>query len=219
MKWGLVVRNVADLVDAPPARRPDPVVWTLADVQRFLKTIKGHRFYPIYVLAITTGMREGELLGLHYEDVNWKTSTIHVLHAVQPLAGKGMVITEPKTNKAKRSIRVPKFAIEILKQHVEQQNKKHGLVFVTSTGNPFSPRNLVRHFKQVIQESGLPEIRFHDLRHTCATLLLTQNVHPKAVQEILGHSQISLTMDTYSHILPIVHEEATEKMDQLFGVG
>src|SRR3990172_190608 len=215
MRWGLVSRNACDLVEAPPVKRRAPVTWSLEEVQRFLGVVKGHRFYPIYVLAIATGMREGEILGLHLQDVNWATGTIHVRHAVQYLAGKGVVLTEPKTDKAKRSIKVPGFALKALREHAEKLDGNQGFAFTTSNSTPFSPRNLLRHFKDVLEEAGLPEIRFHDLRHTCATLHLMAGTHPKTVQELLGHSHISMTLDTYSHVLPSIQEEAAEKMNSL----
>lgn len=136
-------------------------------------------------------------------------------HAIQQLQGRGLVLTEPKTEKAKRSIKIPGYALEALRRHVEGQKRKQGLLFVTSNGTPISPRNLVRHFKQAVEQAGLPEIRFHDLRHTCATLHLVAGTHPKTVQDILGHSQISLTLDTYSHVLPVVQDEAAEWMNGL----
>jgi integrase len=215
VRWGLVSRNVCDLVDAPSPKRHTPVTWSMDEVRQFSTMVKGHRFYPIYILAIATGMREGEILGLQMQDVNWTTGTIHVRHAVQYLAGKGVVLTEPKTDNAKRSIKVPVSALRVLREHVEGQNRNQGFVFATRNGTPISPRNLLRHFKQVLSGSGLPEIRFHDLRHTCATLHLMAGTHPKTVQELLGHSQITLTLDTYSHVLPPVHEEAAEKMNGL----
>ena len=101
--------------------------------------------------------------------------------------------------------------------HQAKTGKDEGLLFTTSSGKPVSPRNLLRHFHQALDRAGLPKIRFHDLRHTAATLLLKENVHPKIVQEMLGHSMISLTLDTYSHILPDIQQEAADKMDKIFG--
>jgi integrase len=131
------------------------------------------------------------------------------------LIGKGLIITEPKTDKARRTIAVPDFVMQSLKEHCDSQNRNQGLIFTTSTGTPFSPRNVIRYFKQALVKAGLPEIRFHDLRHTAATLLLSEGVHPKIVQEMLGHSQINLTLDTYSHVLPSMQQEASQKMNGL----
>ena len=217
-KWGMVNRNVTDLVDAPTPKRKALVTWGLEEVNQFLETAKDHRSYPIYLCAAFMGLREGEVLGIHYEDISWPTQTLHVKHAVQALKG-GLVITEPKTEKARRSIKIPATVFDELKRHVEAQKVKQGLIFTTSSGRPISPRNLVRHFKQTIEETGLPEIRFHDLRHGFASILLSNlNVHPKVVQELLGHSQISLTLDTYSHVLPGVQDEVAGRMNDLIKV-
>jgi integrase len=122
---------------------------------------------------------------------------------------------DPKTEKARRLLKLPDFIYQALIHHLDSQNRNQGLMFVTSNGTPYSPRNFFRDFKKQLHAAGLPDIRFHDLRHTTATLLLSQNVHPKIVQEMLGHSQISLTMDTYSHALPSLQEEAAGKIDTL----
>lgn len=215
LKWGLVTRNVTDLVEKPTVKRPTPTTLSVQEVKKLLATVREDRLYPMYCLAMV-GLREGEILGLHYEDVDWEKGTIHIRHAVQYLIGQGLQITEPKTQKAKRTIKLPDFVFSALKEHADKQNTNHGLMFTTGNGTPFSPRNFIRHFKQSLQKAGLPEIRVHDLRHTTATLLLSQGVHPKVVQEILGHSQISLTMDTYSHMLPELQDEAAEKLSGLF---
>jgi integrase len=212
LKWGLVIRNVADLVDAPSVKRKAPVTFTPGQVKIFLESVRGNRFYPIYVLAFA-GLREGELLGLHVEDVDMENHIINVRHAVQYLIGKGLVITEPKTDSSKRAVKLPDFIWVVLKKHLDSLKRNQGLIFTTGNGTPFSPRNLIRDFKECLTSAGLPEIRFHDLRHTTASLLLSQGVHPKVVQEMLGHSQISLTMDTYSHVLPGLQDEAATKMN------
>lgn len=217
LKWGLVNRNVSDLVDAPSPKRKAPETLNVEQVGKLLDTVQNHRWYPVYVLAIYCGFRIGEVLGIHFEDIDLESGIIHVRHAVQTLKGKGIVVTEPKTENSRRPITVPSFALGILRSHMESQKSNQGLIFTTSTGKPVSPRNLVRHFKSALKEAGLPNIRFHDLRHTSATLLLSAGVHPKIVQERLGHSQISLTLDTYSHVIPGLQEEAAEKMDAILG--
>jgi len=153
-------------------------------------------------VAIYTGMRQGEILGLHRRDINIEKGVVNVRHQISAIRGQGLVIAEPKSEKARRPITLPPTALAILKSHLELIDEGPGLIFTTSTGRPISPRNILRHFKLVIERTGLPEIRFHDLRHTHATLLLVAGVHPKVVQERLGHSQISLTLDTYSHVIP-----------------
>lgn len=213
VRWGIVARNVSDLVDAPSPKRRPPSVYTAEQVQTFLSSVKDDRFYLIYVLAIYGGFREGELLGLHAEDVQLEAGVITVKRAAQYLLGKGVVITEPKTAKSRRSVKLPTTALKVLEEYLKQLNINQGLIFTTASGNPISPRFLVKKFKQAITKAGLPDIRFHDLRHTSATLLLSANVHPKVVQERLGHSSITLTMDTYSHVIPGMQDEAAEKLD------
>ncbi len=155
-------------------------------------------------------------MGLFFEDVDLLHKTIQIRHTVQALKG-GLVMTEPKTESSKRSVSIPSSVIPGLTNYLYLLKRNQGLIFTTSSGKPISPRNLVRHFKSVIETTGLPEIRFHDLRHTHASLLLIAGVHPKVVQERLGHSQISLTLDTYSHVVPSLQVEAADKMDELMG--
>ena len=217
LKWGLVVRNVTDLVEKPRPKRKEFTTWSADDVNRFIEAVVDHRWYPIYTLAICTGMRQGEILGLHREDINLEKSVVNVRHQVSAIRGQGLVITEPKSAKSRRPITLPPSALDVLKCHLELIGDGSGLVFTTSTGRPISPRNILRHFKSVIKESGLPDIRFHDLRHTHATLLLAAGVHPKVVQERLGHSQISLTLDTYSHVIPSLQTEAADQFEAILG--
>jgi integrase len=162
-----------------------------------------------------TGMREGELLGLHIEDIDLRHHIINIRHSAQYLSHRGIVISEPKTDSAKRAIKVPDFIWTVLKDHLDSLERNQGLVFTTRNGTPFLPRNLLKDFKTCLEEAGLLDMRFHDLRHTTASLLLSQGVHPKVVQEMLGHSQISLTLDTYSHVLPGLQDEAASKMDRI----
>jgi len=214
LKWGLVVRNVADLVDPPRVKRKAPETLSAEQAVQFLEQVRSSRFYPMYCLAFI-GLREGEILGLHIEDFDVRNQTIAIRHAVQYLMGKGLVITEPKTEKARRQIKLPDFVYKALLAHCAGLSRKAGLMFTTANGTPFSPRNLFRDYKEQLKAGNLPDIRFHDLRHTTATLLLSQNVHPKVVQELLGHSQISLTMDTYSHVFPMLQETAAVQIDTL----
>ena len=215
MKWGMVVRNAADLVDKPSQKRRAPAVWSADQVNRFLKQINGHRWYPIYVIAIYCGLREGEILGLRVEDIDLLKRVLHVRQAVQYLMGQGLIVKEPKSEAGKRAVIIPGFAVTVLTDHLLSIQKESGLIFTTGNDTPISPRNLVRHFKSVIEAAGLPDIRFHDLRHTHASLLLQAGVNPKVVQERLGHSSVTLTLSTYSHVLPGIQEAAAEKFDDL----
>lgn len=144
--------------------------------------------------------------------------------ALQRIGGK-LRIEEVKSATSRRHISLPQVAVEALRAHHQQQQQEQeilgnswpntGLVFTSTRGTPLEPRNVVRLFHSMLQRAGLPHKRFYDLRHTCATLLLVQGVHPRVVMEILGHSQISLTMNTYSHVSPTLQREAASRMDEL----
>jgi integrase len=172
----------------------------------------GRGFEALYVLAITTGMRQGELLALRWQDVDVENATISVRRTLTRNGGR-VAIGEPKTKKSRRSIRLTSRAVEALKAHLEYRLRQieilgdryedQSLLFTTDTGGPINPFNLrKRSFAPLLKKAKLPHIRFHDLRHTCATLLLTQGTHPKYVQELLGHATLAITLDTYSHVLP-----------------
>jgi integrase len=215
LRWGLVVRNVTDLVDVPSPERRSPHVWTVAEVQTFLLAVSDHRWYPIYVIAIYCGLRKGEILGLSKSDIDLSRGVIRVRHQVTQVQGLGSVISEPKTEKAKRQVTISEFPIQVLRDHLNSLKDNQSLLFATASGKPLSSRNVVRHFKSVIESTGLPDIRFHDLRHTHATLLLSAGTHPKVVQERLGHSQISLTLSTYSHVMPGIQEKAADDFQRI----
>lgn len=215
LRWGVITRKVTDFVDAPRPIRREMSVYDFEQVKKFLEFVKEDRFYPLYILAIFGAFREGEVLGIHVEDCDLSKRTINLKHAVQYQIGKGVVITEPKTKQSRRAVKLPVFANDVLKTYIQKLNKSQGLIFTTDSGKPINPRFLVRKFKEAIEAAGLPEIRFHDLRHTSATLLLQAKVHPKVVQERLGHASIVQTMDTYSHVLPDLQDEAAEQLDKL----
>ncbi len=169
-------------------------------------------------------LRRGEALGLRWTDVDLDTSTLKVRTSLQRVDGR-LQLVEPKTARSRRTIALPQSAIIALRHHRVRQLQERllagqrwhdtGMVFTTTIGTPLDPRNVYRHFQRALAEAGLPQKRFHDLRHTCATLLLAQGVHPRGVMDILGHSQIALTMDTYSHVIPALQREAAGRMDAL----
>ena len=214
VKWGLIYRNPTDAVTAPRPEKKPPEVLTEDQAKKFLETVGNHRWYPIYVLAITTGMREGEILGLHWEDIDLKNEVISVVHTVNYIDGRS-VLSQPKTKKSQRPVALAKLTIEVLK---EIKDKDSGLVFTTSSGKPISHRNLLRHYHASLEKASIKRMRFHDLRHTFATFLFRKKVHPKVVQSMLGHSTIAITIDTYSHIIPDIQEEAAKKIDEIFEV-
>lgn len=215
LKWGLITRNVADLVDPPRIQKKEPDIWTVNQVKTFLKSVEDSRFYPMYCLAFI-GLREGEILGLQIEDFDKENGTISIRHALQYLMGKGLVLNEPKTEKGKRSIKLPGFVYDALKKHHDSLNRNQGFMFTTGNDTPFSPRNFFRDFQEQAEKAGLPRIRFHDLRHTAVSLMMSQGVPPSVVQAIVGHSSPILTLSTYTHINVNDQFEAAEKMGSLF---
>jgi len=220
VQWGLVPRNVCDAVTRPRAPRPTMRVLTPEQVNVLLAAAREDRFHALYVLAVTTGLRQGELLGLQWDDVDLPRAVLHVRHALHEVAGR-LWLDEPKTPKARRAVDLPAVAVAALCEHRERllaKGQARQFVFCDTQGGPVRKSNLVRRsFLPLLKRAGLPRIRFHDLRHTAATLLLLQGVHPKVVQERLGHSQISITLDTYSHVLPSMGREAAAKLDALLG--
>ena len=225
---GLIPRNAADVKAPRPA--PEEIrPLSESEAQAFLETVRecGDRFEALYVLAITTGLRRGELLGLKWDDVNLERWTLRVGRALVREGGRH-TLSNTKTRRGRRQINLTPRAVNALKEHRKRQleermklaglYKDRGLIFATRAGTPVNPENLVkRSFKPLLAKAGLPEIRFHDLRHTCATLLLGRGVHPKLVQELLGHATIAMTLDTYSHYLPSMGDQAAGAMGDALG--
>lgn len=179
----------------------------------------------LFWLAVTTGLRQGELFGLKWSDLEWETRKIHIQRQVQRQT-EGLVFTEPKSAAGRRVITLGKGTIQKLHTYYDQQQKERvfagdkwqdtDLIFSTPIGTPLEASNILKIYKKCLKEADLPNLRFHDLRHTAATLMLQEGINPKVVQERLGHSDISLTLNTYSQVLPSMQEDAAEKLDELF---
>jgi integrase len=185
--------------------------------KRLLAAAEGNRLQALYVLAIGTGMRCGELLGLQWADIDLKAGSLSVRRTLLELNGN-LSFGEPKSAAGKRSIRLPAMVTAALWDHkARMMQEGHGanpLVFVTGEGTPYYRSDLRRHaWLPLLKLAELPTIRFHDLRHTSATLLLGEGIHPKIVQERLGHSTVTLTLNTYSHVLPSMQDDAAIKLD------
>jgi integrase len=223
---GLIPRNAA----AMKAPRPDPEEMhplSADEATALLEAARGDRFRALYVLAITTGLRRGELLGLRWRDGDLEHGVLRVGRALVREGGRYR-LSETKTKRGHRSIRLTSQAVSALGAHRKRQLEERmrlaglyedqDLIFASQKGTPLNPENLVkRSFKPLLKRAGLPEIRFHDLRHTCATLLLGSGVHPKLVQELLGHAAIALTLDTYSHFLPSMGDQTARAMEDTLG--
>lgn len=227
VKWGLVPRNVTEAADKPKVQRKAMQVLTAEQARRFLQVAQEDRLYALYVLAVTTGMRQGEIVGLTWEHVNLEAGRIHVVQQLQRLPKQSPILVPPKTGKSRRVIVLSSIAVAALKKHRAQQAQERlflgegwqnswNLVFTDEFGRPIDRDRVSRSsFKRLLRKADLPDIRFHDLRHTAATLLLEAGEHPKVVQEMLGHSSITLTLDTYSHVLPSMQKEAAARMQNI----
>jgi integrase len=235
VKLGLLARNVCDAVSPPREEEKEIRSLLPSQIYRLLEAAKDHPYEALFVLALGTGMRRGELLGLKWQDINFAEGTLQVRRTLSrvPTAmrngGPLFVEAEPKTKRSRRSIVLPSFVLEALQKHKilqEELRRKasdawedHDYVFCTAFGKCLHQNTVAHQFKMLLKKAGLPDMRFHDLRHSAATLLLSLGVHAKVVQEILGHSQISMTMDIYSHVLPTMQGEAMAKLDQAFREG
>jgi integrase len=219
IRWSLLMWNPCDAVQPPRVPHVEMVVLQPQEVTILLEAAKSERLEALFVLAVTTGMRLGELLGLQWHNVDLQRGAIQVRHTLVDVVGI-LELAEPKTQKSRRSIHLPEMAIKALSEHREAMIAE-GLgdlpwVFCTPNGNPIRRSHFNAYtFKPFLARAGLPDIRFHDLRHTSATLLLSAGVHPKVVQERLGHAQIGVTLDTYSHVLPGMQREAAAKFDEM----
>lgn len=226
VRWGLAPRNVCDAVSLPKQSRHETQPLTEKQARQLLVAARGHSLEGLLTLAVTTGMRSGELLALKWQDINFDTDSLHIRRSMGYISGKGYLEFEPKTSRSRRKIVLPSFVCEALKQHRTRQLEArlkagtrwqdHDLVFCNMYGGYLDPAHLRQRFDKLLKDTGLPDVRFHDLRHSAATILLSMGVPAKVVQEILGHSQISMTMDIYSHVLPDMQQEAMAKMNDLF---
>ena len=222
LAWHMIQRNVTEVVRPPRPAPKEMRPLTPEGARRLLEAACGNRLEALYVLAITTGMRQGELLALRWQDVDIDNGTVNVRRTLTRNGGS-IEMGEPKTKKSRRSISLTRRAIDALQSHLESQlhememlgarYEDRGLLFTTSTGGPINPSNLrQKNFARLLQGASLPHIRFHDLRHTCATLLLSKGTHPKFVQELLGHATVAITLDTYSHVMPGMGDQTARAM-------
>jgi len=214
LKWGLIARNVAQAVEPPSPVRKEMSTLDREEVQRLLAEVEGTEWYALYHLAIFTGLRRSELLGLRWGDVDLEHQTLRVVQTLHELYDGRVVIEQPKTAKSRRSVALTPASVEVLRAHRAQPSAfgAERLVFCQFDGTPLHPDYVTSHLIRTAARVGY-RIRLHDLRHTHASALLAEGVHPKIVQERLGHSTIAITLDTYSHVAPGLQEAAARKFD------
>jgi integrase len=225
VKMGLILRNPANAVKRPKYEIPEMKFLDEAQVNQFLSAAQGQRNEALYQLEIATGMRQSELLGLRWKDLDWDRCSIIVQHQLKRGFTEGDYFSQPKTKSGKRTIILGKKTVDKLREHWLRQLKEkqiagnrwkeNDLIFPSTIGTPINQANLYRSFKDLLRSAGLPDIRFHDLRHTAATLMLNHGVAPIIVSRRLGHSRVSITLDIYGHLIPEMQNEAAEMIDDL----
>ncbi len=218
----LIPRNATDGIKAPKPKKKEINPLDSGQTKTLLNEVCGDRLEALYVLAVHRGLRQGELLGLKWEDVDLEVGILQVRRTLS-LTKDGHVFEQPKNGKG-RSIELTEAASEALRSHLARQLEEiealgdeyqdQGLIFPGERGQPMRPYTLTGKLERILKRTGLPHIRFHDLRHTCATLLLSKGVHPKFVQELLGHATISITLDTYSHVIPAMGDQTKKAMEE-----
>lgn len=225
MREEIVSRNVGTLVRPPRLEKSERRPWSGEEVAQFRTISVGHRLHSLFELAYSVGLRRGELLGLRWSDVDLDGRLLHIRQTMQRLGSDhGRVFGPPKSARSRRSVPIPESAARSLELHRASQTaelrgtdrtNKLDLVFTTSLGTPIEPSNLRRDFEALIVAAGVPRIRFHDLRHTCASLLFERGVPPRVVMDLLGHSTLSITTDLYAHVMPTTLANAASAMDEL----
>lgn len=225
MREDLVPRNVAKLVVVSNPARQEVEPLTPVEAKQLLRAAKGHDWEALWTLYIGLGLRRGEALGLRWGDVDLENGRLRVVQSLQRSRGE-LRLKSPKTDTSRRRVVVPSFCIDALRRHQSSERVKLAslglpidpttLVFTSQAGTPIEPRNVNRAFEALLKKAKLRRVKLHDLRHTCASLLLAEGVAPRVVMELLGHSAIAVTMNTYSHVIPALQDESAQRMDALF---
>jgi integrase len=225
VRWGYLASNPASGAQPPRPRRPEPAPVDAPASGRILAASRGTRLECPVAIAIATGMRRGEILALRWSDLDPDLSVARVRRSLQPTRG-GLVFEPPKTKRSRRAVMLPAFLRPYLVRQKKDQDARRtdagaawcetDLVIDRGDGQPLHPDTLSSGWRALLARAALPHVRFHDLRHAHATLMLQQGVHPKVVSERLGHASVGITLDTYSHVLPAMQAEATRAFDELF---
>lgn len=230
VKWGLLPRNVADAVDAPKFQRKDMNILNESDIERVLEVAKATPYYVPFFLAMFTGLRRSEFLALKWGDVDLLTGQLSVARTIHQVADNSLVFRPPKTLKGRRTVAMTPSTIMLLRSHRDAQDalkrelcgeplNESDMVCSHADGTPLKPDSLTCTWRALAKRVGLGHIRLHDLRHSHASLMLKQGVHPKIVAERLGHSSVMVTLDTYSHVAPGLQEAAAARFDESFNLS
>lgn len=244
-KTGAVGSNVADIVELPKQEKRKVTAMSQEEAERFLEKAREDRYYPLWALLLTGGLRPGEALALKWDAVDLNKGVVHIERTLTRRGEEGSwALREPKTDRGRRPVKVPDFTVRALREWKARQAEErlllgaeynaHGFVFATEFGSPLDGANLyARNFRRILEAAELgtwkgegekrgafnPKYRLYDLRHTCASNLLRAGVHPKIVSERLGHASVAFTMDVYSESLPDMQTEAAEAMETMYGAG
>lgn len=228
VRWQLLVRNPADAVDVPRGKRREMPMPSIEDVRRVLMVAENSPIATLVYVTVQTGLRKGEALGLRWSDVDLESGRLHVQQTAQFISGQGVVFGHPKTTKSARTVALSTDTVRQLARHRAAQAENrlrfgaaysdNGLVFATALGAPIDASNLRRHWLRVCGAADI-SLRWHDLRHVHASLLLTQGTNPKVVSERLGHSGVAITLNLYSHVLPEIQAAEAEKLDGMLRPG
>jgi integrase len=228
VKWSLIARNPAALTD-PPRRETQRVIPLKPDEARAaLAAARGHRLEALISVGLFLGLRQGEILGLRWVDIDLDVGTLAVTQALQRIDGK-LIVKAPKTKKSRRRLTLPASVVAALRAHRDRQAferqaigthwQETGFVFTTTIGTPLDPRNVLRVWHGILAAAGVPRRSFHVTRHTAVSLLIAEGIPLKIIQEVLGHSLLSTTADIYGHLFPQAFTEAAEAMERALGTG
>lgn len=225
VRWQVLARNPADAVQPPRAARRELTTIGAADVSRLLSAADDTPIGSLARMAVMTGMRRGELLGLRWRDLDLDAGMAHVQQTAQRISGEGWVFRQPETRLSRRAIALSPATVRLVRRHRRQQvaerllagpaYQDRDLVFASAVGTPLEPGTIARTWTRVLAAAGVGHVRWHDLRHAHATLMLSAGVHPKVVSERLGHASVGITLDTYSHVLPGLQVAAAAQLDTL----
>jgi integrase len=228
VRWGLLGANPAAGAQPPRPRRAELHSVDAELAGRILVAAMGSGIELPVALAIGTGMRRGEILALRWSDIDVLRETAYVRRTLQPTAD-GLAFSEPKTRRSRRAVALPRFLQSFFERRAQSQHEQRklaaehwndlDLLIDDGLGRPLNPDTMSSAWRRLVKRHGFPHVRFHDLRHAHATLMLLKGVHPKIVSERLGHASIGITLDTYSHVLPSMQAEAAEAFDELFSGG